>query len=360
MNYSKWRFNKKQLQHVFSVLILASFSFASANSVDRSENINLKKQQRPAYLTEDFWLSQAEKNQGLTQSALTLAMIPRCIESAPLALPLKTLTQLCTDSTITLFKALDAGSITLNLTGRPRSFTVAFRNDLFEVLKDRRLSDFIRELNQERDFQMLFPNSRLSVAKVAEKVYLRKADLIRVMATVFQNTSSVMAHLDWLGSQRKKMNALQRHNLEMINSFYSQMSMDRINSRVSYEFLSSEMTKTGLTPADSYHFYVPAYLFLKTYRVTKSAWSSWSAAYLFNYMYEIATSPKTRIYFLSDPTALTEIIPIRDIYAGYYSIAYLLGPHIRPITLIEFSRFAKTDNRKLQKNLLKVTYKKSE
>ncbi len=76
-------------------------------------------------------------------------------------------------------------------------------------------------------------------------------------------------------------------------------------------------------------------------------------------MYEIVTDKKTRLNFMSDPKKLLKDSSIKDMYAAYYSVAYLLGPDIKPLSLLEFSRMAKNNNRNLERNLLKLTLLKT-
>ena len=203
-------------------------------------------------------------------------------------------------------------------TWTPSSFVfVAFKQNLISLLSQPKTAQYLYDLNQQLYKYLTGEKTKLNVWEVTKAHYPSDYSTALVMATLFQDTSSMKLHLAYLERARTQGNVSFQSNKELLSRVIDTINLILDASEEHYrELFYPEEIQADLN-RNIYHFYVPLYLAKALEREGTTKENAYLASLMLNLAYEFVTQSKDYRYLFSDPDAITSVHTIKDIYGGY-------------------------------------------
>lgn len=210
---------------------------------------------------------------------------------------------------------------TTSLDFKPQAFIfIAFKTTLIDLLNKesttRYLSDVllkVRDVNLWNLTLQHYPDPKVAA---------------QVIAALFQDTSHVKLHIDYIERSVTNPSALFLNNKDQLEH-----AIDMINQLldVNPEYFQKLLYPNGVNAnlnKNIYHFYVPLYLGLALKQTGATAEMSYIAPMLMTLTYEFVTASSDYRYLICDPESLDPVKhawKIKDIYAGHLGAAMSVG-----------------------------------
>lgn len=203
-------------------------------------------------------------------------------------------------------------------TWTPSSFVfVAFKQNLIALLSQPKTAVYLNDLNQQLYKYLTGEKSKLNVWDVTKTHYVSDYSSSMVIATLFQDTSTMKLHLAYLERARTTGNVSFQSNKELLSRVIDTINLILDASEEHYrELFYPEEIQKDLN-RNIYHFYVPFYLAKALESAGSTKEDAYNASLMLNVAYEFVTQSKDYRYLFSDPETITTAHTIKDIYGGY-------------------------------------------
>lgn len=276
----------------------------------------------------------------------------KCVSSSPSFLRDGEAQQHCKSYVKVFVKLLDKASLKMINQGREQYYTVVYKTELLSLLKHRYFQHFVQDLNQTLAQNQAIGVKQISVLKIAQKWFSHDHQTLAVMAAIFQDTSDLAVHLEWLSAQ-SQLDGIQKENSKQLAEFFSQMLELKKRNKFEFVFVDDWALQLGVSSKQSYHYYVPALAAQKMQQQEVPMWAAMLIPYQFNYLYEILTNPDALSGLLQDAPRIQNHFEAQDIYAGYIGAARAVGYNGNLMPFQVFKDRITTENRLLQVQILK-------
>ncbi len=205
-----------------------------------------------------------------------------------------------------------------NNTWTPSSFVfIAFKANLVDLLSNSLTETFLDDLNQEL-YRFISGNKRdLNIWSVTKKYFRTDHDAAKVMAALFQDTSSRKLHLAYLETAGTEGGAQFQSNKELLSRVIDTINLVLDMSEDNYRMLFYPRELQRDLNRNLYHFYVPLYLAKALAASGQPEDIALAAPLMLTLSYEFLTSSQDYRYLFSDPETVALVSKVKDIYAGY-------------------------------------------
>ncbi len=205
-----------------------------------------------------------------------------------------------------------------NNTWTPSSFVfIAFKSNLIDLLSKSMTEVFLNDLNQEL-YRFITGNKReLNIWSVTKKYFRTDHDAARVMAALFQDTSTRKLHLAYLETAGTEGSEQFQSNKELLSRVIDTINLVLDMSEDNYRMLFYPRELQRDLNRNIYHFYVPLYLAKALAASGHAEDIAVAAPLMLTLSYEFLTSSQDYRYLFSDPVTVTLVSKVKDIYAGY-------------------------------------------
>ena len=229
----------------------------------------------------------------------------------------------CKEAVSQMVTVLDTGVRIPNLTSY---IFVAFKNDYIKLLSSDITTKYLNNLQKEMNDYLLGINPNFNLWEVTLAHYKKTELSSKVLAILFQDTSSAKLHLLYLEKARIQGNPSFYVNKDLLSKTIDTMNLMFDYTKIGRYFqpLFYPRSLKGSLNRAIYHFYVPMYLSMKLKTLGVSKEMAYTAALLLNLTYEFITTTSDYRYLLVDPERLDHREhewKIKDIYAGYLGAA---------------------------------------
>ena len=233
----------------------------------------------------------------------------------------------CKEAVSQMVTILDTGVRIPNLTSY---IFVAFKNDYIKLLSTDITTKYLNNLQKEMNDYLLGINPNFNLWEVTLAHYKKTELSSKVLAILFQDTSTAKLHLLYLEKARIQGNASFYVNKDLLSKTIDTMNLLFDYTKVARDFqpLFYPRSLKGTLNRAIYHFYVPMYLSMRLKTLGVSKEMAYTAALLLNLTYEFITTTSDYRYLLADPEKLDRREhdwKIKDIYAGYLGAAMGAG-----------------------------------
>lgn len=200
----------------------------------------------------------------------------------------------------------------------PSSFVfVAFKQNLISLLSQPKTAQYLHDLNQQLYKYLTDETAKLNIWDFTKSYYKTDLATSMVMATLFQDTSSMKLHLAYLEIARTQGNMSFQSNKELLSRVIDTINLILDASEEHYrDLFYPEEIQRDLN-RNIYHFYVPLYLAKAVERTGATKENAYLASLMLNLAYEFVTQSKDYRYLFTDPERITSLHTIKDIYGGY-------------------------------------------
>ncbi len=234
----------------------------------------------------------------------------------------------CSESVSALLELLDFDIKVIQTEGtpnpnswKPEAFVfVAFKQNLLQVLRSPKTSKYLEELNRNLDTKIFNPSHDFSIWDFTKKFFGSESMAISVIAALFQDTSPLMLHVQFLeynkipGNQTFQTNKAELvRSIELINQI-----LDSSEENFGEIFYPKQFQ--GKLNRSIYHFFVPLYLAKAMSDNGYSKTMSKIAPFMLTLTYEFITASDSYDYLFIDPGFLDSrehAWKLKDIYGGY-------------------------------------------
>ncbi len=205
-----------------------------------------------------------------------------------------------------------------------RSPTIVFRSDLVELLNQKDTYLFLDRARAAFTSSYI-KGEHFNLWELALNTYTDRNNAIKALATLFQDTSPALVHLDWLQIQ------LDEGTLEPSQVFLANFDLlveihlilkdwgnyvARKPEGISL-FPSSYKNVSHVVNNQLYHFYVPALMAQKLVDLGHIEEVSFLAPFLLNYLYEILKGEHVLQKAFREPQLIEGQKTLSDIYMGF-------------------------------------------
>lgn len=205
-------------------------------------------------------------------------------------------------------------------TGPGAFLFVAFKTHLIDQLSDPQTTSYLKQLKTELNSYLTRESTHFNLWENTLKFYRSTEEAAQTIATLLQDTSSSMLHLNYLERSRIEGNQHFKANKEHLRATIEILNMVldlEINDHLKLLY-PSEM-KESLNK-NLYHFYVPYYLSMALEKTAVKKSMVYIAPMLMTLTYEFVTASSDYRYVFKDPETLNPgqySWKIRDILAGH-------------------------------------------
>jgi hypothetical protein len=205
----------------------------------------------------------------------------------------------------------------------PRPFVmVAFKKNLIQLLSSDRTRHYLQQLKRKLNRYLLDEEPDFNLWSFTLKHYNSPLEAAKVMASLFQDTSSTKLHLSYLETTDVQGSVIFQENKHLLSKAIDTINMVLDHSEKSFlKLIYPKELKVSLNRA-IYHFYVPFYLSMSLQKQTNAP-GAMKAPFFLTLSYEFITASMDYRYLYSDPEKLDPIKyewKIKDIYASYLAI----------------------------------------
>ncbi len=205
-----------------------------------------------------------------------------------------------------------------NNTWTPSSFVfVAFKTILIDLLSNSVTEVFLDDLNEELYRFISGTKRELNIWSVTKKYFQTDHDAARVMAALFQDTSSRKLHLAYLETAGTEGSEQFQSNKELLSRVIDTINLVLDLSEDNYRMLFYPRELQQDLNRNIYHFYVPLYLAKALAASGQPEDIAFAAPLMLTLSYEFVTASQDYRYLFSDPDSVTLVSKVKDIYAGY-------------------------------------------
>lgn len=202
---------------------------------------------------------------------------------------------------------------------------IAFKKNLIEILKSAKSSKYLDELNGHLTKKIYSNSYDFNIREFTIKFYNSEPVANMVMAALFQDTSPLMLHLQYIDFVKIPGSATFHDNKEKLaqNILLIAQIMDssvKIDGDLFYpREIGASLYK------NIYHFYVPVYIAQTMKSMGYSEKVSRAVPFMMTLTYEFVTTNEDYTYLFEDPEFLDPKVhdwKLKDIYGGYTGSRY--------------------------------------
>lgn len=204
---------------------------------------------------------------------------------------------------------------------KPEAFVfVAFKKNLLALLRSPKTSKYLQEMNRQLEAKIFNPSHDFSIWDFSKKFFGSEELAVTAIATLFQDTSPLMLHVQFLDYNKIPGNQTYKNNkndlirsIELINQI-----LDFSEENFGTLFYPKQFQ--GKLNRSIYHFFVPLYLAQAMKAYGFSTTMSKTTPFMLTLTYEFITSSDSYEYLFNDPSYLDSTKhewKLKDIYGGY-------------------------------------------
>lgn len=241
----------------------------------------------------------------------------------------------CNEAIASLVQALDFDMKILDSDGQvnpdkpwevEKFVFAAFKGIFIKLLNSKKIEDYLTNIRNtfNKDIQEVkqFNLWNYTLNYFDRDVYVSAG----VIATLFQDTSNAVTHLEYIRNIMPNHSDQMEENLSILTDIIIKISLlEEDNNKLAKTILfPRSINSTYLT--SMYHFFVPYFL---TQRLSRhfgiSVFHSKEASMMLNLSYEFASSADDYSYIFKDPESLSlkdNQNKLQDIYTGYMAVNY--------------------------------------
>lgn len=244
----------------------------------------------------------------------------------------------CKDSVAKLIQALDFdmkildddSTVNPNKPWEIQKFVfAAFKGIFIKLLKSNTINDYLSNVldhfNKDLEEVKMFNLWEYTLNYFERDIYVASG----VMATLFQDTSSAVTHLEYIRLLLPKHSDLLERNLQLLTNVIVKISLlEEDNNKLAKSILFPKSVNTTYLTS-MYHFFVPYFL---TQRLIKyydtRIFQAKEASIMLNLTYEFASTTDDYHYIFNDPETLNlqdNQNKLQDIYTGYIAANHATG-----------------------------------
>lgn len=204
---------------------------------------------------------------------------------------------------------------------KPDAFVfVAFKKNLLELLRSPKTSKYLDQLNQHLNQKIFNPSYEFNIWDFTKKFYDSETLANTVIATLFQDTSTLMLHVQYLEYTKVPGNQTFQNNKDQLVQVIQLVNQVLDASEENFGALFYPKIFQGKLNRSIYHFFVPLYLAQTLKDHGFSATMAKTAPFMMTLTYEFVTASEDYQYLLNDPEYLDATKhdwKLRDIFGGY-------------------------------------------
>lgn len=200
----------------------------------------------------------------------------------------------------------------------PSSFVfVAFKQNLLSLLSTTKTTAYLNDLNRSLNDYARGDLSEMNIWDLTLKHYKTEYFSAMVLATLFQDTSIMKLHIGYLDRMQAPQGVNFQTNKELLSQIINTINLILDSSEDHYRelFYPKEIQKD--LNRNIYHFYVPLYLSMLLNRNGIPKNKAFSAVLMLTLTYEFVTAADDYRYLFQDPTRISDVQKIKDIFGGY-------------------------------------------
>lgn len=207
------------------------------------------------------------------------------------------------------------------------SVAVVFRKSMLEVLSKPKTTGFLKQVIQDLENFKSAPSEDLVLNKRLTQWYPKDAERFEMLATIFQDTSPLVAQVVWLEENKSNLSSDQMANLESL-------------LKIAEIWQEDELRQMHLTGFPNYHAYVPGYLAHLLDKNEVSHWANFSMSYGFNYLYEYLSLRHKKVEKTTylNKSKYRQQIDVGDVWPAYESVMKVINPNGAKYTFPEFQK----------------------
>lgn len=254
----------------------------------------------------------------LRQYAFYSLISNRCLRYMPYEV------RACNKSVLEQIKILDFEIIFLNNKGIPISpyVFVAFKKHLITMLKSPSTTTYLTALGDRLGQYQKDKRFQFNLWAMTQEYFPDPYDSAKIIATLFQDTSSAKLHLAYLEKVRLKEGSIFEKNRELLAKTIADLNLITDYSGEDFPKIFYPANLPTIFTRAIYHFYVPLYLSMELRRKGIETEFARSAPIMMTLTYEFITKAPDYRYVFQDPTYLSpkeNEAKIQDIHASYIS-----------------------------------------
>ncbi len=204
---------------------------------------------------------------------------------------------------------------------KPEAYVfVAFKKNFLELLRSPKTTKYLEKLNEELSAVIFNPTHKFSIWDFTSKFYGSDEMATTVIATLFQDTSPLMLHLQYLAYTKVPGNQTFENNKGQLFQVIQMINQVLDASEENFGSLFYPKQFQGKLNRSIYHFFVPLYLSQTLHKFGFSPQTSKTTAFMLTLTYEFITASEDYQYLYEDPAALDAKVhawKLKDIYGGY-------------------------------------------
>ncbi len=200
----------------------------------------------------------------------------------------------------------------------PSSFVfVAFKQNLLKLLSSSKTTVYLNDLNQQLNDYARGDIAQMNIWDITLSHYKTEFLSAMVVATLFQDTSIMKLHIGYLDRMPAPRSTRFKSNKELLSRTLDSVNLILDSSEEHYRelFYPKEIQKD--LNRNIYHFYVPLYLSMLINRAGIPKKQAFSAVLMLTLSYEFVTAADDFRYLFQDPTRISDVQKIKDIFGGY-------------------------------------------
>jgi hypothetical protein len=192
---------------------------------------------------------------------------------------------------------------------------IAFKSDLFELLQTPSTSDYLDRLLGAFNEYLLGKNNQLNLWQVTLDNYGSSVKAARVIAALFQDTTSKKLHIAYLDKTYPNMSQSMRENRDRLDRLIDTMiQASGAAGDKHHELFYPKDAAKGMNPG-LYHYYVPLRLAYGLKSLGTNSSMSFIAPFFMTLSYEAITSAEDYRYVFKDPATINNAWKIKDLFS---------------------------------------------
>lgn len=204
---------------------------------------------------------------------------------------------------------------------KPDAFVfAAFKKNLLELLRSPKTSKYLQKLNEELSTVIFNPSHKFSIWDFSTKFYGSEELATAAIAALFQDTSTLMLHIQYLEYTKVPGNQTFQNNKAELIQVIQMINQVLDANEENFGALFYPKQFQGKLNRSIYHFFVPLYLAQTLKNHGFSTVMSKTAPFMLTLMYEFITASESYDYLFNDPEYLDSTKhawKLKDIYGGY-------------------------------------------
>jgi hypothetical protein len=204
---------------------------------------------------------------------------------------------------------------------KPEAFVfIAFKKNFLELMKSPKTGKYLQKLNEELSAVIFNPTHKFSIWDFTIKFYGSEELATTVIASLFQDTSMLMLHvqyLDYIKYPGNNTYQANRTDLIQVIQLINQI-LDTSEDNFGHLFYPKQFQNK--LNRSIYHFFVPLYLAQTLKSHGFSTLMSKTTPFMLTLTYEFITASEGYDYLFNDPAYLDSRKhdwKLKDIYGGY-------------------------------------------